>query len=278
MQLLQDALAYELIRNAVVVAALSSLLCALVGTLVVVKRLVFISGGISHATFGGLGAAHWAGLDPRLGGAAAAMLAALALAGQGRGRGRSHDAMIGVLWAAGMALGVLFLAHTPGYAPDLVSYLFGNVLGVRRIDVYLTLGLVAVVVLLFVAFYKELVAVAFDERYAAVQGVPVRRVSLAIMLAVALSVVFLVQLVGIILVIALLTIPPLVGLRLVHGFLGVVTVATVYGLLMTLGGLAVSYAYDLPSGPAIAVLGVAGLWTVDAGLRLVTWARPGRRA
>jgi len=193
---------------------------------------------------------------------------ALALAGAGRDRGRSHDATIGILWAVGMAMGIVFLHLTPGYAPNLQTYLFGNILTVTAQDVRLTGGLVVVLVALLALFWKELVAVAFDEAFAAVQGVPVRLALAGLMVAIALAVVFLIQLVGTLLVIALLTIPPALALRLANGFLAVMVTATLVGALMTLGGLALSYSFDLPSGPAVVLLGAALLLLVDGAQRI----------
>ncbi|HEX9734797.1 MAG TPA: metal ABC transporter permease [Thermoanaerobaculia bacterium] len=258
MSALADALAYDFVRQALAAGLLASVLCGVLGTFVVVKRLVFISGGVSHAAFGGLGACHYLGLDHRLGAAAVAILAAVALGGaHRRGWARSHDAMIGILWAAGMALGIVFIAATPGYAPDLTTYLFGSLLTVGESDVWLTLALVVIVALLLAAFFKELVAVAFDEEFAAVQGVPVGPFMTLLMVLIALSVVLLIQLVGIILVIALLTIPPVIALMLVRSFGAVLLLSTLIGSLITVGGLALSYAWNLPSGPAIVLLGVA---------------------
>jgi zinc transport system permease protein len=239
----------------------------------VVKRLVFISGGISHAAFGGLGLCYWLGVDYRWGAGLVATGAAIALARSGRGRGRSHDTLIGVLWALGMAVGIVFLHLTPGYAPNLMTYLFGNILGVTAQDVWLTLGLVLVLLVLAGVFWKELVATTFDESFAAVQGVPVRLVVTALMVAVALSIVFLIQLVGTLLVIALLTIPPALALRLSHDFLGVMVTATIGGAVMTVGGLALSYAWDLPSGPAIVLLGGAMLVLAEGWQRVARSAR-----
>jgi zinc transport system permease protein len=269
-----DLLAYDFVRNAVLVGLLASVLCGIVGTFVVVKRLVFLAGGVAHAAFGGLGVFYFLGADPRIGAVATAVLAGLALANPGHAgpasshaRGRSHDALIGILWAVGMAFGVAFLAKVPGYAPNLMAYLFGDILTVRTEDVLLTFGVVVLVSLSLLLYFKESVAVAFDEEYAAVQGVPVRRVRTVLMLLTALSVVFLLQLVGLILVIALLTIPPVIALRLVRSFPAVIAVAIGVGMVMTQGGLALSYAYDLPSGPAIVLLGAGILVTVEVAQR-----------
>ena len=268
-------LSFDFVRHALVAGLLASLLCGIVGTFVVVKRLVFISGGISHAAFGGLGLCYFLGIDYRWGAGAVAVGSALALAGSGRTRGRSHDAVIGILWAVGMAVGIVFLHLTPGYAPNLQTYLFGNILTVTLQDVRLTAGLVLVLLVLVALFWKELVAVAFDEAFAAVQGVPVRLVVGMLLVAIALAIVFLIQLVGIVLVIALLTIPPALALRLVDGFFGVMVTATLAGAAMTLGGLALSYRFDLPSGPAIVLLGAALLLLADLWRRAAP--RRGRR-
>ena len=256
------------VRHALLAALLASVLCGVVGTFVVVKRLVFVSGGISHAAFGGLGLCYFLGVDYRWGAGAAAVACALALARSGQGRGRSHDAVIGILWAVGMALGVVFVHLTPGYAPNLMTYLFGNILTVEARDVAAAAVLVVVVAAAFAVFYKETVAVAFDEEFAAVQGVPVRLATTAILLLTALSVVFLIQLVGIILVMALLTIPPVVALMLFRRFFAVVAASTALGAVMTVGGFALSYATDLPSGPAMVLFGTAVLLVVSGTRRV----------
>lgn len=268
-----ELLGYDFVRNAVLAGLLASVLCGVVGTFVVVKRLVFLAGGVAHAAFGGLGFCYFLGVDPRLGAVGAAVLSALALANPGGspggkdGGGKSHDARIGILWSVGMAIGVVFIYAIPGYAPNLMAYLFGNILTVQGSDVLLTAALTTVVVALYAAYYKESVAVAFDEEFAAVQGVPVGAARTILLLLTALSVVFLLQLVGIILVIALLTIPPVVALRFARTFAGTVAVSIGVGLVMTQGGLALSYAYDLPSGPAIVLLGAALLVLADVAKR-----------
>lgn len=270
-----DLLAYEFVQNAVAAGLLAAVLCGVIGTFVVVRRLVFLGGGVSHAAFGGLGACYFLGADPRLGAAAAAVTAALVLGRGERDGRRSHDAAIGILWAVGMALGIVFIHTTPGYAPDLMTYLFGNILTVSRGDVLLLAGMVATVLLLIVLLYKELVAVSFDEEYAAVQGVPVRWLGTLLLVLMALSMVFLIQLVGIILVLALLTIPTVIALELAHRFGRVMLLSTGIGAAMTLGGLAVSYALDQPSGPAIVLVGAAALLAV-AGAKRRILLRPAR--
>lgn len=265
-----DILGYEFVRNALMVAVLASLLCGLVGTFVVIKRLVFISGGVSHAAFGGLGICHFFGLPPLVGAGAAAVLAALLVSRTDRGSGRSRDALIGILWAVGMAVGVVFIARTPGYAPNLTTYLFGDILAVSRTLVIATGVLVATVLACVALLFKELVAVSFDEEFARAQGLPVRRLLMLLMVLIALSVVLLIQAVGVILSIALLTIPPTISLSTSQTFRGVMVQATLLGLVMTVGGLAMSFAWSLPSGPTIVLVGFVMLLVSSARKWLAT--------
>lgn len=266
MSSLAEILSYGFMRDAVLAGVLASILCGAVGTFVVVKRLVFISGGISHAAFGGLGVCYFLGLDPRLGAIAVSVLSALLLGNMTGERARAQDAMIGVLWAVGMAIGILFMYKTPGYSPNLMTYLFGNILTVSRSDIVMTLILDVAVLLLIALLFKEFVAVAFDEEFARIQGVRVQLLLTLLLVATALSVVVLIQVVGIIMVIALLTIPPLTGLMLTRDFTHVLLISTLIAVVITLSGLLVSYQYDLPSGPAIVLMGAA-LMAVTWGVR-----------
>ncbi len=251
-----ELLSYEFMQNALFSGLLASVLCGILGTFVVLKRLVFISGGISHAAFGGLGICYFMGFPPLWGAAATAVLSALAL-GFLNLRAHAQDAAIGILWAVGMAIGIVFIYKTPGYVPNLMAYLFGNILMVSRTEVLLTLLLDMVVLGLLALLFKEFVAVAFDEEFSQVLGMPVRALTTLWLLLVAFSVVMLIQVVGIILIIALLTIPPLTSLMLSQDFVKVLAVSVLIGVLMTLGGLGLSYAYDIPSGPAMILLGAA---------------------
>lgn len=246
-------------RDALLAGALASVLCGVVGTFVVLKRLVSISGGVAHAAFGGLGAAYWAGWEPRLGAVAVAVASAVGLGFLDGDRARRQDAAIGVLWAVGMAIGLVFLHLTPGYAPNLLGFLFGNILLVSAADLWLAGIADLAVILLLALFGRELVAVAFDEECARLQGVPVRLFSILLLALVALSVVALLQLVGIVLVIALLTIPPLVAQRLVRSLRATVLVSIAICLALTSGGLVLSYLLDWPSGPTMVLLGALAL-------------------
>src|SRR3954451_4893018 len=169
-----DALHYEFLRNAVLAGVMASVLCGVIGTFVVVKKLAFISDGISHAAFGGMGLCFFLGIDPLLGAIPVALACAFALGAVDRETIRSYDAIIGVLWSVGMAGGVVFVYKTPGYAPNLMTYLLGNILLVTRRDLAAILILaVSWLALLFVCC-KEFGAMAFDEVFARVRGLSVR--------------------------------------------------------------------------------------------------------
>jgi len=250
-------LQFEFMRHAVMAAVLASVLAGVVGTFVVLKRLVSISGGVAHAAFGGLGVAYWAGIEPRTGAVAVAAAAAMGLGFLDGERARRQDAAIGVLWAVGMAVGLVFLHLTPGYAPDLMGYLFGDILTVRPTDLAVAAAVDFGVLALLALVGRELVAVAFDEEAARLAGVPVRLYAIVLLLLVSLAVVVLLQLVGIVLVIALLTIPPLVAQRFARSLAGTMAAAVAVALVVTVGGLLLAYALDLPSGPAMVLLGAA---------------------
>jgi zinc transport system permease protein len=213
-----------------------------------------------------MGVCFFLGIDPVLGAVPVALVCALVLGSLENDTVRSYDALIGVLWAAGLAIGIVFVYKTPGYAPNLMSYLFGNILMVTRRDLVTIVALAASVLAIFFLFYKGLVAVAFDEVFARVQGVRTRLLLQLLLVMIALTVVILIQMVGIILVVALLTIPPVISLALWKDLRAVLLSSVAVGVAITLGGLGLSFSYDLPSGPAIVLLGV-GLLLAVTGLQ-----------
>ncbi|HOS67128.1 MAG TPA: metal ABC transporter permease, partial [Methanoculleus sp.] len=198
-----DVLGFEFFRNALIAGVLASIACGIIGTYVVVRRMVSVSGGISHAAFGGIGLGYFLGIDPLLGAAGFTVAAALGVGTLQLRARQQMDTLIGAVWAAGMAIGILFVYLTPGFAPDLFSYLFGNILLVPRGDILLMGILTAVIVAVVAVLYRELQAVTFDPDYAAVMNLPVERLSLLLLVLIALTVVMLIRVVGIILVIAL---------------------------------------------------------------------------
>lgn len=263
-----DALSYEFLRNALLAGVIASVLCGVVGTFVVVKRLAFLSDGLSHAAFGGMGVCYFLGINPLIGAVTVALAAALGLGAVNSETVRAYDTMIGVLWAVGMAVGTVFLYLTPGYAPNLMTWLFGNILLVTQEEIVLMLVFAVFVLGILGLFFQGIVAVAFDEVFARVQGVRVRLLMSLLLTMIALSVVVLIQVVGIILVVALLTIPPVVALMLFKDLRGVLVSSVLVGVGITLGGLVLSFYWDLPSGPAIILLGAALLAVVSAAKKL----------
>lgn len=249
-----EMLQYEFMRNALLAALLSSVACGVIGAYVVVKRLVSISGGIAHAAFGGIGLGYFLGIDPILGVLPFSVASAIGIWAVSRKGRLSEDTAVGIFWAMGMAVGVLFIGLTPGYAPDLFGYLFGNILTVPRSDIYLMLGLDALILGVVVLRYKELLALSFDEEFARVSGVRVEAMYLMLLCLVAVTVVVLIRIVGIVLVIALLTMPAAIARQHTRSLTRMMFLSTLVGAALTLGGLRLSYSLNLPSGATIILL------------------------
>lgn len=253
------------LQSALAAGLLASIGCGLMGPYVVVKRIAFIAGGIAHSVLGGMGAALYFGFSPLSGALLAAVLAAL-LIGWVRLRWRAEeDTLIGALWAIGMAVGLLFIAKTPGYQTDLMSYLFGNILLVPTESLWFMAGLDGLLLLLVLAYHRQFLAVAFDEEFARLRGIPVTFFYLLLLVMVAVTVVLLIQVVGLILVLALLTLPAAIAGHYVHSLGLMMLIATLIGGALNLAGLALSYGPDLPAGPTI-ILVAGGLYVISAWL------------
>lgn len=262
------------LQSALVAGLLASIGCGVMGTYVVVKRIAFIAGGIAHSVLGGMGAAPYFGFDPLLGALVAAIVAAL-LIGWVRLQWRAQeDTLIGALWAIGMAVGILFISKTPGYQADLLSYLFGNILLVPRESLWFMAALDAVLLLSVGAYHRQFLAVSFDEEFARLRGIPVTFFYLLLLVLVAVTVVLLIQVVGLILVLALLTLPAAVAGHYVHSLGTMMLLATLLGGATSTLGLALSYGPDLPAGPTI-ILVAGGIYVISA---LTTRAVARRRA
>lgn len=244
-------------QNAVIIGLLASVACGVMGTYVVVRRIVFISGGIAHTVLGGMGIAYYCGYNPIHGAVVSALIAALVIGFVSLRYHQHEDTIIGALWAVGMAVGILFIYKTPGYNVDLMSYLFGNILMVEKNSVWLLGCLDALIILLVLLFYKRFLGVCFDEEYSELQGVGVVSTYLLLLCLIALTVVMLIQVVGIVLVIALLTLPAATARYYVHSLGQMMILASILGALFTTSGLVVSYEPNLPAGATIIV--IAGL-------------------
>ncbi len=255
-----EALQFEFIRNALLAGLLASVICGVVGTLVVVNRIVFLSGGIAHAAYGGIGLAFfmgWAYMPTTI---AFALLAAMIMALVTVRARHSADTIIGVIWALGMATGVILLDLTPGYNVDLMSYLFGSILTVPPTDIHLMLGVGAAVCACVLYFYNDLLAMSYDEEFARIRGVPVTALYFFLIGMVALSVVVIIQVVGLILVIALLTIPPFIAEKHVSSLLGMMALSIVLGVFFSVSGLIAAYAFNLTSGATIILVAGSGFF------------------
>jgi zinc transport system permease protein len=250
-----EALQYEFMRNALMAGLLAAVACGIVGVYVVVKKIVFISGGIAHTSFGGIGLGYFLGINPIIGALVFSLGSGLAIGGITRKTRLPADTAIGILWAVGMALGVIFIYLTPGYAPDLMSYLFGNILTVPMSDILLMLALDAVIIVIVFALFKEYLILSFDEEYATAIGMPVEKLYLLLLAMIALTVVVLIRVVGMILVIALLTFPAAMARLFTHNMKKMMGLSVIFGFLFMLGGLWLSYELKLPSGATIILLG-----------------------
>ena len=249
-------LEYGFLQTALAAGLLASIGCGVMGSYVVVKRIGYMAGGISHSVLAGMGAALFFGFSPMLGALIAALVAALFIGWIKLRWQAQEDTLIGAMWAIGMSIGVLFISRTPGYSTDLMSYLFGNILLVSRSQLWEMAALNILVIGMVLAFYRQFLAVSFDEEFARLRGVPVNFFYLLFLCLVALTVVLLVQVVGLILVIALLTLPAAIASHYIHTMGRMMILASGLGMVFTSVGIWLSYVLDMPTG-AIIIL-VAG--------------------
>ena len=252
-----EALQFEFMRNALAAGLMVSVICGIVGTLVVVNRIVFLSGGIAHAAYGGIGLAFYLGLPYMVGTLGFSLGAAVIMALVSLKSKHRSDTVIGVIWAVGMACGIILIDLTPGYNVDLMSYLFGSILTVPGSDLWVMAGMGLVIGVLVILFYPDLLAMSYDEEFARIRGVPVTAVYLMMICLLAVTVVMVIQVVGLILVIALLTIPPFIMERYARSLLQMMIGSSLLGSVFTMLGLWISYRFDLTSGASIIL--VAGM-------------------
>ena len=243
MESLFNLLNFGFFRNAFLAAFVASVTCGIIGTYIVSRRIVFISGGITHASFGGIGMGYYLGFDPIAGAIIFGILSALGIEFFTKKADLREDSAIAMLWSLGMALGVIFIFLTPGYAPNLMSYLFGNILTVSRQDlIYLTV-LAIFVIGFFLTFYRMILFVSFDEEFALTNNVPVRLFNSLLISLVALTIVLNIRVVGIILVMSLLTIPQAIANLFTKRFDFMIIYSILFGLLGSITGLTFSYIY-----------------------------------
>jgi zinc transport system permease protein len=252
-----EALQFDFMRNALLAGILVSISCGIIGTLVVVNRIVFISGGIAHAAYGGIGISYFFKFSPVLGAILFIIFSAMGMGMLQRRLRERADTLIGVMWAMGMAIGIIFIDLTPGYKADLMSYLFGSILAVPRADLWGMVLIDGLILGFVILFYKELLAISFDETFATIRNLPVELIYLLLMAAIALTVGMMMKMVGLIMVIALLTIPAAISGQLVKDMRAMMAIASLLGMVFTTTGLWLSYSLNLTSGATIIL--VAGI-------------------
>ena len=274
--MIAEALSYPFFQRALIAGLLASIACGVMGSLVVVRKISSIAGGLSHAAFGGVGLGYLFGFHPMIGALGFGILSAAGLGVAELRMRQGLDTLISMVWAIGMALGIVFVSLAPGQAPDLLGFLFGNILLVSPGYVLLVGALDVLVVFVVFVLFRQLRAICFDEEFSWVVGVPVAPLFLLLLVLVALTVVTLIRVVGVILVIALLTIPAAIARQWTDHLFRMMLLSTAVGAVSIASGLFLTYALssryglDLPTGPAIILL-AAGLFGLSFVIRRIGW-------
>jgi zinc transport system permease protein len=254
---LLEALQFEFMRNAVLAGIMASAICGVIGTLVVVNRIVFLAGGIAHAAYGGIGLAFFLGLPYIVGIFGFSIVVSMIMAAITLKEKNRADTFIGVLWAVGMALGVILLDIKEGYNVDLMSYLFGSILAVPSSELYVMAGLSSFIVITVGFYYHDFLAMSYDQEFAQLRGVAVKPLYFLLIGMIAISVVMVIKVVGLILIIALLTIPPFIAEKYTQSLLQMMLLSAVLSIMFSLIGLWISYKLNLTSGATIIMVAAA---------------------
>jgi len=254
-----EALSYEFMQNALIAGILVRLVSGIMGSLIVANRIVFLAGGIAHAAYGGIGIAIFTGIPIFLGTSVFAVIAAIIMAFVTMKQKENIDTFIGLIWAVGMAIGIILVDLTPGYNVDLMSYLFGSILAVNREDLYFMGALFGIILFVISFWYRNILAVSYDSEYASLSGINVRFFYTLILILSALTVVIAIKVVGLILVIALLTIPIYIAQKLSSSLYSMMMISGVIASLFTVIGLWLSYSFNLTSGATIILVSAVSL-------------------
>ena len=246
-----EILQYAFFQNALAGSLLASIVCGFIGTYIVTRRLVFISGGITHASFGGIGLGVFSGINPVISAMVFAVLSACGVQWLSQRGDVREDSAIAVFWTFGMSVGIICCFLTPGFIPDLPSFLFGSILTIGKADLWLLAGLSIVVTAIFTLFYRSILSVSFDNCFARSQHLPVTFIEYMMMALIAMTIVSTLRMVGIVLAISLLTIPQMTANLFTYSFKRMIGLSIVIGWADCLSGLAISYALNVPSGASI---------------------------
>ncbi|MFV0467776.1 MAG: metal ABC transporter permease [Dysgonomonas sp.] len=246
-----ELLNYQFFQNAILGSILASIACGIIGTYIVVRRLVFISGGITHASLGGLGLGFYFGINPILSAMLFSILSSLGIEWLSAKQDVRKDSAIAVFWSLGMAVGIIFIFLKSGYAPNLSDYLFGNILTITRTDIIYLAILSAALIIVFTLFNKKILYISFDSDFAKTRNLPVRFIEYTMMFFIAVSIVLSIRLVGIVLLMSLLTVPQMTANLFTANFVKMIFLSILFGLVGCVAGLILSYYLNVPSGAFI---------------------------
>ena len=266
MDIFANIFAYDFLTNAFIASILSGITCGIIGSYIVTRRIVFLSSGITHASFGGLGIALYAGINPILGALCFAALSSVGIEFASR-RGRiREDSVVGIIWSLGMAIGALFMSLRPGYATDLTSYLFGNILLVTPTDIVWLAVAAVVLVVGALVWLRRLMYITFDEEYAMSQGINTTRVAYIMAIIIAIVIVLSIKVMGIILLLSLITIPTVIANEITKDYRLITPLSAIIAIAGNITGFILSYEYDVPTGSCIIFILVLML----IGVKLLT--------
>ena len=261
-----ELLAYEFFRNALLAVLFTSISCGIIGTYIVSRRIVFISGGITHTSFGGIGIGYFLGISPLIGAAVFSVLSALGIEYMARRTDIREDSAIAIMWSFGMAVGIIFIYLTPGYAPNLMSYLFGSILTVTSPELFLTALLTVVIITFFSLYFKPILYGSFDSDFIRTRKIQVAAINNIIMVLIALTIVFSIKVAGIILIISLLTIPQATANIFFKDFRLILLFSILIGFTGSFSGLLAAYYMNIPSGATIIFM-LVSIFLVLKGFR-----------
>lgn len=251
MSIIANIFEYDFLTNAFIASILSGITCGIVGSYIVTRRIVFLSSGITHASFGGLGIALYAGIDPLLGALSFASVSSVGIEFASRRGGIREDSVVGIIWSMGMAIGALFMSLRPGYATDLTSYLFGNILLVTPENIVWLSILTVVLIIGSVVWLRRLMYITFDEEYAKSQGINTTLVAYIMAVVIAISIVLSIKVMGIILLLSLITIPTVIANAVTKDFRLITPLSAIIAVVGNVLGFILSYEYDIPTGSCI---------------------------
>lgn len=242
---------YTFFQHALLGSLLASIACGIIGTYIVTRRLVFISGGITHASFGGIGIGLYTGISPILAAAIFSVCSAFGVEWLSKRKDMREDSAIAVFWTFGMAVGIIFSFLSPGFTPDLSAYLFGNILTITTTDLWGLAILSVLLAVFFTLFLNPIIYIAFDREFARSQRIPVAWFEYILMMFIALTIVSCLRMIGIVLVLSLLTLPQMTANLFTHSFKRIIWLSIGIGFVGCTGGLFLSYQLQVPSGAAI---------------------------